>query len=76
MDLVAFPLTGDPFFVNAPAGDYRIQADSAARDRVNSLGYAYDFEGDLRPMGAGGTPYDVGADEFWWKVFLPLTIKP
>lgn len=76
MDLVAFPLTGDPYFVNAPAGDYRLQAISAARDRANSIGYAYDFEGDPRPMGSGGTPYDVGADEFWWKFYLPILQKP
>jgi len=76
MDLVAFPLTGDPDFINASAGDYRLQENSAARDRANSIGYAYDFEGDPRPMGSSGTPYDLGADEFWWKVFLPLAIRP
>jgi hypothetical protein len=76
MDLVAFPLTGDPYFVNAPAGDYRLQAISFARDRANSIGYAYDFENDPRPMGSSGTPYDVGADEFWWKLNMPIIMKP
>ncbi len=69
-------ITGDPFFVDPAAGDYHIQAASAARDQAPSSGYTYDFEGDLRPMGSGGTPYDVGADEFWWKIALPMLVKP
>jgi hypothetical protein len=68
--------TGDPLFVDATAGEYRLQAASAARDKATFGGYSYDFEGDPRPMGSGATPFDLGADEFWWKVRLPLVIKP
>jgi len=70
------PLSGDPLYVDGASGDYHIQANSAARDTATSAGYAYDFENDARPMGSGVTPYDVGADEFWWKLFMPLLIKP
>ncbi len=76
-DLLVHPIpSGDPFFMNANANDYRIQANSAARDKAETTGYTYDFEGDPRPMGSGGTPYDVGADEFWWKITLPITVRP
>ncbi len=67
--------TGDPLFVDATAGDYRLQAASAARDKATFGGYSYDFEGDPRPMGSGATPFDLGADEFWWKIMLPLITK-
>jgi hypothetical protein len=76
LDLNISPFAGDPLFVDAAAGDYHIQADSAARDRANNIGYAVDFEGDPRPMGSGSTPYDLGADEFWWKLHLPVIHHP
>ena len=68
--------TGDPLFVDATAGNYRLQAASAARDKATFGGCSSDFEGDARPMGSGTTPFDLGADEFWWKVYLPIIAKP
>jgi hypothetical protein len=75
-DLNLNPTYGDPLFVDAAAGDYHIQPNSPARDKATSGGYSYDFEGDLRPMGINATPYDIGADEFWWKNMLPIVRKP
>ncbi|MGB8252804.1 MAG: hypothetical protein WCF08_06285 [Anaerolineaceae bacterium] len=69
------PISGDPLYADTLSGDYHIQAISAARDTATNAGYAYDFENDPRPMGSGATPYDVGADEFWWKIMLPMIIK-
>jgi hypothetical protein len=76
-DTLIHPIpSGDPYYVDAAGGDYHIQSNSAARDQATSTGYTYDFESDVRPMGAGSTPYDVGADEFWWKLYLPVILKP
>jgi hypothetical protein len=49
----------DPRFVNPAGGDYHLQPSSPAKDAVGT-GPATDFEGDLRPRGAG---FDIGADE-------------
>jgi hypothetical protein len=66
---------GDPYYVDSTHGDYHIQFNSAARDVAQGIGYAYDFEDDPRPMGSIHQ-YDVGADEFWWKFYLPVLQKP
>ncbi|MBN2258192.1 MAG: right-handed parallel beta-helix repeat-containing protein, partial [Anaerolineaceae bacterium] len=55
---------GDPDYTDATNRDYHIRFDSAARDRSPGSGYAYDFDGDLRPFGSGTTAFDVGADEY------------
>jgi uncharacterized repeat protein (TIGR01451 family) len=52
---------GDPGFVTPDAGDYHIDAGSAAIDRGVDADVNTDIDGDLRPMGWG---YDLGADEF------------
>jgi len=31
-----------------------------------------DFEDDPR---LGGEDYDIGADEFWWHVYLPIRMN-
>jgi hypothetical protein len=75
-DLILYDLSGDPLYEDAAGGDYHIQAESAARDRAPSAGYVNDIDNDRRPCGSGPTPYDVGADEFWWKSYLPILQKP
>jgi hypothetical protein len=72
MDINLNPIYGDPAYVDPAHWDYHLQSGSAARDSSINAGYAYDFESDPRPMGSGTTPYDVGADEFWWKFWLPM----
>ncbi len=69
--------SGDPYYVDAGGGDYHIRANSAACDIGMDVGYSYDFENDPRPMPdvPGGNPYDAGADEFWWKIMLPVIQK-
>ena len=72
------PLSGDPLYHSPTAGNFHIRRGSAAIDRVTDGGIAEDIDDDDRPMGTGGTPYDVGADEFcsWYDFFLPLIIRP
>jgi hypothetical protein len=63
---------GDPAFVNPDGGDYHIGPDSAARNAGVNAGVTDDIDGDIRPQGSG---YDIGADEFVWKIYLPLVVK-
>ncbi len=63
------PVYGDPRFVDVTAGDYHIQAGSAAIERGDPAGTTAaggpapttDFDGEGRPVGAR---VDIGADEF------------
>lgn len=59
----------DPVFVAPDAGDYRIRANSPARDAGVDAGVDQDIEGDARPAGDG---YDLGADEFVAKPALAV----
>jgi predicted outer membrane repeat protein len=62
--------TGDPKFVNLAQDNYHLKVGSAAIDQGTDLGIPIDFDGDLRPYGAG---FDIGFDEFALRfVYLPL----
>jgi hypothetical protein len=63
---------GDPDFVNPDAFDYHIGPGSAAIDAGVDDGVPTDIDGQLRPAGAG---YDLGADEFYYQIYLPLVFK-
>ncbi len=60
-----YPITGPVRFVNAAAGNFRLQIDSAARDAGDPAGVPpapdHDLDGKARPFGAG---VDVGAFEW------------
>jgi len=68
----AINLWDDPAFVAPDAGDFHIGSDSAAIDAGVDAGVGTDLDGEGRPAGAG---YDIGADEFYFKTYLPLMIK-
>lgn len=61
------PVYGDPAFV--VPGDYHLDAGSAAIDAGVDAGLSEDFDGDARPLGSG---FDIGADEYPLRLFLPL----
>jgi hypothetical protein len=63
---------GDPAFADPSAWDYHIGADSKAIDAGVDAEIKTDIDGDSRPAGAG---YDIGADEFWHKIYLPLVLR-
>ena len=55
-------IDGDPLFTDAENGDYHLSAGSPCIDAGTASGApGEDFEGDLRPQGAG---VDIGADEY------------
>jgi len=60
-----------PGFVNPSTWDYHLTADSAAINRGVDSGIAMDIDGEARPSGG----YDLGADEYWSRVYLPLVLK-
>ncbi len=68
----AYYLTGNPRFVNASAGDYRIGPLSQARDHGIAAGVSDDIDNDSRPI---GMLYDIGADEFGYHALLPVVRK-
>ncbi|HEY74959.1 MAG TPA: DUF5123 domain-containing protein [Thermoflexia bacterium] len=64
---------GDPLFVNPAGGDYHLRAGSPAIDAGTAVPWlTTDLDGDQRPLCVG---YDVGADEYVPKVYLPLVVK-
>ncbi len=68
----ANPVDSDPAFVNPDVGDYHIGPDSGAIDNGVNASVATDIDSDPRPAGVG---YDIGADEVWYRVYLPLVIR-
>ena len=65
-------VTGDPAFVDPEVGNYHINSTSAAIDAGVNAGVSVDVDGESRPAGTG---YDIGADEFWWQVYLPAVLR-
>jgi hypothetical protein len=70
---------GDPMFVNAAQGDFHLLASSPAIDRVDDgcPRYSQDIDGDMLPwvISNAATPFDLGADEFTYRQYLPLGMK-
>jgi hypothetical protein len=60
---------GDPAF--APDG-YHLTSGSAAIDKGVDAGVATDIDGEPRPASVG---YDLGADEIWYNIYLPLVLR-
>jgi parallel beta-helix repeat protein len=68
-------LWGAPRFVNPAAGDYHLNAGSAAIDAGVNAGVTTDIDGEPRPIGVG---YDIGADEYtneYLRLYLPLVLR-
>ena len=58
--------SGDPLFTN---DGYHLTAGSAAIDKGIDAGVMVDIDGEARPSGTG---YDLGADELWITLYLPM----
>jgi hypothetical protein len=63
---------GNPHFVDPDGGDYHVNFGSAAIDQGVDAGVTSDMDGDRRPIGAQP---DIGADEVWRRVSLPLVLR-
>jgi hypothetical protein len=72
VNLAAPNLRELPGFVDPDEGDYHIALDSAAVDAGVDAGVAHDIDGDPRPLGSAP---DLGADEVWSAVFLPVVLR-
>ncbi len=62
----------EPRFIDPDAGDYHVSFWSAAVDQGVDAGVMTDMDGDRRPIGAQP---DIGADEAWCRVLLPLVLR-
>jgi hypothetical protein len=64
------PIVGTNAVLAAPLldGTYHLTAGSPARDAGAAVDVSTDIDGDPRPLGG----YDIGADEFALRCFLPL----
>lgn len=51
---------------------FHLGPNSSAIDLGTDAGVTTDIDGDARPKGAG---YDIGADEYWLRIFLPLVLR-
>ena len=57
---------GDPIF---SSDGYHLSVGSEAIDKGVDSEIMMDIDGELRPA---GTTYDLGADELWYRIYLPL----
>ena len=57
---------GDPVF---SSDGYHLSVGSEAIDRGVDSEILMDIDGELRPA---GTAYDLGADELWYRIYLPV----
>ena len=62
-------ITGNPAFIDPDAGNYHIGSTSTAINAAVNAGITTDIDGQSRPAGSG---YDIGADEFWRQIYLPV----
>jgi predicted outer membrane repeat protein len=65
-------VTTDPKFINPAAYDYHLGPGSGATDSGINADVFRDFDGDLRPIGAG---FDIGYDERLLYLYLPLVMR-
>ncbi len=69
------PIYANPMLADMANGDFHLTPGSGAINQVFATDFDEDIDGDFRPIGSGPTPYDVGADEFQYKIYLPLILR-
>ena len=62
--------TLDPLFVSLAGGDYHLRSTSYAIGHGANLGVTVDLDGMARV-----SRWDIGAFQFYWRQFIPLTRK-
>lgn len=73
----SMPVYGDPYLVDVSTGDFHISFQSAAKDQASFVlgSPAEDIDMQVRPFGQSATPYDIGADEYIFYIFMPIILK-
>ena len=69
------PITGTNAIIEDPllTADYHLQSGSPAVDKGLTIPWlTVDLEGNSRPSGTG---YDIGAYEYYRRIFIPLVLK-
>jgi hypothetical protein len=66
------PMFGNPAFRDPGGSDYHLGPGSAAVDAAIGTGVTVDIDGDARPIGLWP---DIGADEAWKWVLLPVVLR-
>lgn len=66
------PVYANPYLKDVDSGDFHLKYFSGAKDKsaYDVFFPTDDIDGQLRPFGTSSTPYDLGADEFRFDVFL------
>jgi hypothetical protein len=62
----------DPKLVDPENGDFHLQSDSAAIDKVTGGTIHTDIDNNPRPIGSA---IDLGADEFGYMIYTPLVLR-
>ena len=65
-------VTGTPGFVDPAGRDYHLTSTSDAIDASIDAGVYTYIDGGYRP---GGPGFDIGADEWWLRVILPIVFR-
>jgi len=65
-------IQADPRLVNPAGDDCHLRFGSPCIDVGVDAGVTTDLNGDPRPLGAG---YDIGADEYVARIYLPLVLR-
>ncbi|HEX6385974.1 MAG TPA: choice-of-anchor Q domain-containing protein [Anaerolineae bacterium] len=70
----AHNVSGDPRFIAPVQDNYHLGAGSAAIDTGTNVGILTDYDGEIRPLGAG---FDIGFDEanYIEQLYLPLVMR-
>jgi hypothetical protein len=67
-----FAWIADPKLVDPDNGDFHLQSNSAAIDKVTGGAIHTDIDNNPRPIGAA---IDLGADEFGYMIYTPLVLR-
>lgn len=69
------PVLADPKLVDIANGEFHLLLGSGAINMTICGDFDEDIDGDFRPAGSGSTPCDIGADEYYYSIWMPLILQ-